>query len=163
MAHHPFFSFLFPFLLFPSHCPSIQRVWLSECSGVRPMRMVALNSTTLLSMGILVYSARRFGYSPLTLLVKNQFSICQSRRMFSCLVSRGVHVGYIYKWLINADSEEDSDTFDLREILASLPDLDFLFTRKTKANVQEFQGRMLVKPISHRSLQETELESIGIA
>lgn len=59
------------------------------------MRMVALNSTTLLSMGILVYSARRFGYSPLTSLVKNQFSICQPRRTFLCPASRGVQAGYI--------------------------------------------------------------------
>lgn len=84
-AAHQLFSSI---LQFPSHCPSILWVWLTECSGVRPMCMVALNSPTPLSMGILVYSARRFGFSPLTPLVKNQFSICQPCHMFLCLATR---------------------------------------------------------------------------
>lgn len=54
------------------------------------MRMVALNSPTLLSMEILVYSARLFGYSPLDSLVKNQFSICQCLGLVLCSMSRGV-------------------------------------------------------------------------
>lgn len=79
--------------------------------------MVALNSTTLLSTGILVYSARRFGYSPLTSLVKNQFSICQPLPHVFCVlrieVSRqGTLRGW--KWLINADSGEDSEIIELR-------------------------------------------------
>lgn len=63
--------------LFPSHCPSVLWVCLIECTGVKPMCMVALNSSTLLSTGILVYSARRFGYSPLTSLGKNRLYIFQ--------------------------------------------------------------------------------------
>ena len=105
------------FLLFPSHRPSIPRAWLIECGGVRRTRMVALNSTTLLSMGILVYSARRFGYSPLTSLVQNQVSICQPVRcVFVCprpeVSRRGTSRGY--KWLINADSGEDTEIIESR-------------------------------------------------
>lgn len=64
-----------------------------ECGGVRRPRMVALDSTTLLSMRILVYSGRRFGYSSLTPLVKNQFYICQV--LLHVFVSESVQARYI--------------------------------------------------------------------
>lgn len=99
------------FPIFPSRCPSIPWVWLTECTGVKPMCMVALNSTTLLSTGILVYSARRFGYSRLTFLVKNQFSLRQP-----CLLAC---FSDLCQWCRSSDT-------DLKDVLASPPDWVFL-------------------------------------
>lgn len=54
------------------------------------MRMVALNSTTPLSMGILVYSARRFGYSTLTPTCKESvFYLSAPPHVFVCVATRG--------------------------------------------------------------------------
>lgn len=64
--------------LFPSYSPSIPRVRLTERGGARRTRMVALNRSTQLSVGMLAPGGRRAGFRPLTPLVRNQPRLCRS-------------------------------------------------------------------------------------
>lgn len=110
---------------FPPYSTSIPRVWLTERGGARRMRMVALNRSTQLSMGILALAGRQFGYSPLTPLVRNRPRICHSsvacdvrgQKGASDLTAKAALLERVYKKKANVENSGETSVSEAFERL----------------------------------------------